>query len=223
MDLEDILLLIFMVGKQYKMPEFKAHNLWPTPIYESEIPVKEQWKTAVINLEYERTHVNNSNISKNRYILNSMPDLKQEIEKHCEIFVRKYLIVKDNAKFYLQNSWSNIHKPNEFSQIHKHGNSLISGVYYPIFPKNSGNISFHHKDSICTNLFPPSIMIEFDEHNNLNAGMYYIEIQEGTIVLFPSHLEHKVQENKSNEKRYSIAFNFFVRGKFGKEEYILEL
>ena len=205
------------------MPYFKTHNLWPTPIYESEIPVKEQWKTAVINLEYERTHVNNSDISKDRNILNSIPDLKQEIEKHCEIFVRKYLTVKDNAKFYLQNSWCNIHSPNEFSQIHHHGNSLISGVYYPIFPKNSGNISFHKTVFPPTNLFPQSIMIEFDEHNNLNAGMYYVEIQEGTIVLFPSHLDHKVQENKSNEKRYSIAFNFFVRGKFGKEEYILEI
>ena len=205
------------------MPEFKAHNLWPTPIYESEIPVKEQWKTAVINLEYERTHVNNSDISKDRYILNSIPDLKQEIEKHCEIFVRKYLTVKDNAKFYLQNSWCNIHSPNEFSQIHHHGNSLISGVYYPIFPKNSGNISFHKTVFPPTNLFPQSIMIEFDEHNHLNAGMYYIEIKEGTIVLFPSHLEHKVAENLSNEKRYSIAFNFFVRGKFGREEYIFEI
>tara|TARA_E500000178_G_C16974411_1_gene732608 strand:+ start:930 stop:1550 length:621 start_codon:yes stop_codon:yes gene_type:complete len=205
------------------MPEFKAHNLWPIPIYESEIPVKQEWKDAVINLEYDRTHVNNSDISKDRYILNYFPDLKEEIEKHCEIFVRKYLSVKNNAKFYLQNSWSNIHFPGEFSQIHHHGNSLISGVYYPIFPKNSGNISFHHRDSTATNLFPQSLMVEYDEDNHLNAGMYYIEIKEGTIVLFPSHLEHKVQENKSNKKRYSIAFNFYVRGKFGKEEYILEI
>jgi hypothetical protein len=26
------------------MPEFKAHNLWPIPVYESEIPVKQEWK-----------------------------------------------------------------------------------------------------------------------------------------------------------------------------------
>jgi hypothetical protein len=24
------------------MPEFKAHNLWPIPVYESEIPVKKR-------------------------------------------------------------------------------------------------------------------------------------------------------------------------------------
>ena len=33
----------------------------------------------------------------------------------------------------------------------------------------------------------------------------------------------QLEENLSNQNRYSIAFNFFVKGKFGKEEYQLEL
>jgi hypothetical protein len=36
-------------------------------------------------------------------------------------------------------------------------------------------------------------------------------------------LEHSVDENKSKEERYSLAFNFYVRGRFGKEEYKLEI
>ena len=204
------------------MPEFKVHQLWPIPVYEAEIPVKQEWKDAVINLEYERTHINNSNISKDRYILNNIPDLKKDIEEHCERFVIKYLTVKDNAKFYLQNSWCNIHGSNESSQIHYHGGSLLSGVYYPIFPKNSGNLSFH-KNPLHINLFHQSIRFEYDELNNITAEKYILEIKEGTIVLFPSQLEHSVEKNISNEKRYSIAFNFYVRGKFGKEEYELEI
>jgi uncharacterized protein (TIGR02466 family) len=204
------------------MPEFKAHNLWPIPVYESEIPVKQEWKTAVINLEYERTHINNSDISKNRYVLNTMSNLKSDIENHCERFVRKYLNVKGNAQFYLQNSWCNIHGPNEHSQIHYHGNSLLSGVYYPILPDNSGHIAFH-KGSIYTNIFHHSIRFEYEEHNNLNVEQYVLNLKEGTIIIFPSHLDHSVQKNNSNEKRYSLAFNFYVRGKFGKEEYELEI
>ena len=34
--------------------------------------VKQEWKDAVINLEYERTHINNSDISKDRYVLNKI-------------------------------------------------------------------------------------------------------------------------------------------------------
>ena len=204
------------------MPEFKTHNLWPIPVYEADIPVKQEWKDAVINLEYERTHINNSDISKDRYILNKIPDLKKDIELHCELFVRKYLNVKNNAQFYLQNSWCNIHGPNECSQIHYHGSSLLSGVYYPILPKNSGNISFH-KGNIYTNIFHHSIRFEYDENNNLNSEAYILDLNEGRILIFPSHLDHSVLKNNSNEKRYSIAFNFYVRGKFGKEEYELEI
>ena len=69
------------------------------PVYEANIPVKQEWKDVVINLEYERTHINNSDISKDRYVLNKIPDLKKDIELHCELFVRKYLTVKNNAQF----------------------------------------------------------------------------------------------------------------------------
>lgn len=204
------------------MNHFKVHHLWPIPVYEAMIPVKQEWKDAVVNLEYERTHIDNSDISKDRYILNNMPDLKSDIENHCELFVRKYLTVKDNAKFYLQNSWSNIHGPKEKAQIHCHGSSLLSGVYYPILPKNCGNITFH-KGSIYTNIFHQSIRFEYEEPNNITAEQYVLNLNEGTIVIFPSHLDHSVEKNNSNENRYSIAFNFYVRGKFGKEEYQLEI
>ena len=204
------------------MNEFQIHNLWPVPVYKSEIPVREKWKVLIKGLEYERTHVNNSDISKDRFLLNSMPELKKEIEQHCENYVRRYLTVKDKIKFYLLNSWCNIHGPGEFSQIHCHGNSILSGVYYPIFPKNSGHIAFHKAWNF-KNISDQSIMLEFEEHNNITAQQYQIDIKEGNIVLFPSHIDHSVDKNKSNENRFSIAFNFFVKGVFGKEEYKLEI
>lgn len=204
------------------MPEFKTHNLWPIPVYEDDIPLKSEWKTHIENIEYRRTHVNNSDISVNRYLLNELPDLKNEIENHCENFVRRYLKVKKNIQFTLQNSWSNIHHPNDEAQSHYHGNSLLSGVYYTHTPKNCGGIVFH-KNSIYTNLFHQSIRFEYDEDNHLNAEGYVVNVREGMIVLFPSHLSHSVQKNLSNEPRYSLAFNFFIKGKLGKEEYTLEV
>lgn len=202
--------------------EFQIHNLWPVPIYQSNIPVREKWKEYVKSLNYKRTHIKNSDISDDRYILNSMPELKSEIELHCENYVRKYLSISKNVEFYLLNSWSNVHKPKDGSQIHYHGNSLLSGVYYPILPKNSGNINFHMGSHI-NNIFPKAILVEYDEYNNLNASRYELALEEGSIVLFPSHLEHSVEKNNSLDDRYSIAFNFFIRGSLGKEEYALKL
>ena len=149
-------------------------------------------------------------------------ELKKEIESHCNLFVRKYLSVSENAKFYLQNSWSVKHNPGDKAQIHSHGNSLLSGVYYLKTNTNTGNLVFH-KNHIYTNTFHQSIRFDYDESNNLNTGQYIMDANEGKIFIFPSHLEHSVEENKSNEQRYSLAFNFYVRGDFGKEEYILEI
>jgi len=204
------------------MRAFKVHNLWPFPVYENEIPVKSKWKEFVLNLEYERTHVDNSDISKDRYVLNNILDLKDEIKSHVNNFTEKYLCVKNTADFYLQNSWSNIHKPGENSQIHSHQNSLLSAVYYPIYPKNSGGLRFH-RNNLHQNLFHKSITLDYYEYNDLNSDQYVIDIQEGSIVVFPSLLMHDVLKNESNENRYSLAANYFVRGEFGKEEYTLKL
>ena len=205
-----------------KMPEFKIHNLWPIPVYQSEIKTKDEWKEKLLKLEYNRTHVANSDISDNRNILKDIPDLKSKIDFHLENYVRKYLHVKKELNFYMLNSWSNIHHPNDYSQIHNHGNSLISGVYYPIIPKDSGGIQFH-RSAYKSNLFDLCVMMEYDEDTIINAARYQIDVREDLILLFPSHLEHSVMKNISNERRYSVAFNYYVKGKLGKEEYELEL
>lgn len=54
------------------MPEFKTHNLWPIPVYESKMPVKEKWIKYLKNIDYARTHIGNSDISVDRYVLEKM-------------------------------------------------------------------------------------------------------------------------------------------------------
>ena len=44
------------------------------------------------------------------------------------------------------------------------------------------------------------------------------EVNPGKLVLFPSNLMHRVEENKSNANRYSLAFNLYCRGNFGHKE-----
>ena len=45
----------------------------------------------------------------------------------------------------------------------------------------------------------------------------------GNLYKFPSHLLHRVLKNNSNEVRYSLAFNVFMKGSFGRDEYQLEI
>jgi len=204
------------------MPEFKVHELWPTPIYENSIDVRYEWLEKVKNIDYENMQTENGIISKNRYILDEIPDLKKEILDHCKKFTKLYMYATDKVDFYLQNSWIVKHKKDHWGQIHYHGNSILSGVYYLKTPPNSGNINFH-KNCLHMNIFPPSIRMEYDTVNYFNVDQYTLIPKEGKIVLFPSHLQHSVDINKSDIDRYSCAFNFYLKGRLGKQEYILEI
>ena len=49
--------------------------------------------------------------------------------------------------------------------------------------------------------------IPAQEVNDINAQVQSITPRPGTLVLFPSYLEHKVNPNLSNEERIVISFN----------------
>ena len=201
---------------------FTIHNLWPITIYQNNLNAKKEWINYSLNCNYERMSSDNGDMSVNKYILNDLPDLKKELNFHIENYVKKYLKVNNNLNFYFLNSWITKHYPDDFAQQHSHCNSLISGVYYLNVPENSGDIKFH-KPFSNTNLFHQNILIDFEEYTNINADYWLIESKKNSLLLFPSFLEHSVTKNLSKEIRYSIAFNLFVQGKLGKNEYELNL
>ena len=73
------------------------------------------------------------------------------------------------------------------------------------------------------NMFPPSIRMEYDLINYYNVDQYSLRPKAGKILIFPAHLEHSIDINKSDNDRYSCAFNFYLKGRLGKQEYILEI
>tara|TARA_B100001094_G_scaffold263000_1_gene264414 strand:+ start:320 stop:976 length:657 start_codon:yes stop_codon:yes gene_type:complete len=195
------------------MNESKVLQLFPISVYQSKIDIDENTKSFLCSQEYERMATGNGDFTKNKYVLETTEcsNIKKEIMNHLDIFTKKYLTVKDNVKFYMQNSWGVKHSNNDWGQPHMHGNSLLSGVCYLKTKKDSGNITFHKPDGY-TNLFHSSTMILFDEWENHNSDHWSITPEDGDILIFPSHLMHGITKNNSNIDRYSLAFNFHVEG-----------
>ena len=102
----------------------------------------------------------------------------------------------------ITNMWAIINKDRAFNERHHHGNSSLSAAYYVKAEENSGDIIFF--DPRQANVFhhPTS-----KEANSLNCQVQSITPKAGTLVLFPSYLEHKVDENLSNEERIVVSFN----------------
>ena len=102
----------------------------------------------------------------------------------------------------ITNMWAIINKDRAFNERHHHGNSSLSAAYYVKAEENSGDIIFF--DPRQANVFhhPTS-----REANSLNCQVQSVSPKAGTLVLFPSYLEHKVDENLSNEERIVVSFN----------------
>ena len=104
--------------------------------------------------------------------------------------------------------WAIINTGGSANLRHQHGNSTISGAYYVRAPINSGDIVFYDPRPAPVYSHP-----NVTNPNILNAQVNGVSPKEGALVLFPSYLDHSVNENKSAEERIVISFNIRIQMK----------
>tara|TARA_B100000989_G_scaffold295766_1_gene277477 strand:- start:1913 stop:2509 length:597 start_codon:yes stop_codon:yes gene_type:complete len=108
----------------------------------------------------------------------------------------------------INNMWAIINTGGSANLRHQHGNSTISGAYYVRAPENSGDIVFYDPRPAPVYSHPNVI-----NPNLLNAQVNGIKPKEGALVLFPSYLDHSVNENLSNSERIVVSFNIRIQMK----------
>ena len=119
-------------------------------------------------------------------------------------------ILKEGSQYCISNAWININSKGGSNVFHDHPESSLSGVFWINVPKDSGKIIFRNP-----NRFIESSTLRVYTDNltkSLNKNhLFYLEPREGYMVLFPSHIQHMVEENMSNKDRISISFNISIK------------
>ena len=105
----------------------------------------------------------------------------------------------------INNMWAIINIGGSANLRHQHGNSTISGAYYVRAPNNAGDIVFYDPRPAPVYSHP-----NVKKPNILNAQVNGISPKEGALVLFPSYLDHSVNENLSKDERIVISFNIRI-------------
>ena len=54
-----------------------------------------------------------------------------------------------------------------------------------------------------------------EDHNPYNSNSWYLPVQRGRLLLFPSSLRHSVSTVSTDMNRISLSFNVFVKGVVG--------
>ena len=133
---------------------------------------------------------------------NVLNPLFDEILKLAETY-RNFCYLKKPLS--IKDAWININKRRDYNVRHVHPRCMVSGTYYVKTNPKSGDLHFHHPaDFSMTYTWDDKLISNFKEHN---SGAWLLPPVENQLVMFPSWLQHSVEENLSDEERISIAFN----------------
>ena len=145
-------------------------------------------------------------ISEDLNILKKYKELSSEINKAIDATLKKILVLK-NTDYRIFSSWLTKTEPKGFTDSHFHGNSWLSGVYYP---KGDSGFSIRFFNDSMTQFLTSPI-----EYNIFNSREWTTFPEDNFLILFFSQLRHKIMPNQSKKDRFSLAFNLLPKGEFG--------
>jgi uncharacterized protein (TIGR02466 family) len=112
--------------------------------------------------------------------------------------------------------WFNINRRGDYHNLHNHPRSYLSGTYYIAMPEHTVTGG---SDSTRDDLNPGAISF-FDPRGAVNMSAiakdgeidpeFRLTPAPGTILLWPSFMQHAVHPNLSDEMRISLSFNVIL-------------
>jgi len=191
--------------------ELAVQGLFPTPIAMAQLNrnITKAEMDYIFALEMSKNMGNL--VSKHRTVLNdpAMADIRKFIEFYVEEYLRKVMSGSSEVRLAITQSWVNVTQSGQFHHVHKHPNSVVSGVFYPQATSERDRIYFMRDGMTET------IRIDPQEYSVWNSSTWWIPVRTGMLVLFPSGLTHKVADLEEGDDRISLSFNTFVVGNVG--------
>ena len=202
------------------MIEATINGIFPTPIYISKLNRELTKKElSFINKSKLNVYKNEGNTTSNdTYILNqkAFKDLKIDLDLRVQDYFDKVISPANNITPYITQSWLNYTETNQYHHKHTHPNSLISGVFYINCDDKFDKIKFFNTEY-------KTIKPEIKDWNIWNSESWWFPVKTGDIIMFPSSLHHMVETKEGTNTRISLAFNVFIKGKFGSNYALTEL
>lgn len=176
--------------------------LFSNPVFVSEIDnlsldfSKIKWAKNYNNFISE-----SQNVLEDREFSKLLPSISAAITE----FFYGVMSVSQNTEIFITESWLNKTENGQSHHRHWHPNSVISGIVYLEGDETSGHTRF------ITSRYD-QLEFEIENPNIYNSKSWSIQPIKNRILLFPSHIEHLVEEYQGVTSRITLSFNTFVRG-----------
>ena len=185
-------------------------NIFPIPVHCFDVKEFEKLQNKLIDYAYNLKEKDpDGNFISNRGGWQSHPF---NIENNDDILhnfliesLSKFPNIKDDVKFKVK-AWININGSGDYNITHCHPTSNLASVLWIKCPDNCGDIEFVSPYQYSAFEEIESYTDDFRKNNFLHHSVI-INSKEGRMLVFPSHLHHRVNTNESQEDRISISFN----------------
>ena len=195
----------------------KQHEIFPVPIWEFTYTEAETFREKIVPLfkEIEKNNANKNNYyTKDGYTsygeINNILDYNVSAIYKMKNFVMGNIVyvTKDlglEGHCNIVGSWFTNNRKYSSHEQHNHIPSIISGIYYVQAEENDAKITFHDQNKISN--WPWRVPSKL---NNLTKKIHSFTPKTGRLYLFPSYIEHCVEQQLSDNERISISFNAIV-------------
>lgn len=187
-------------------------NLWSVPVYKENTDhtwsrFSEEQKNKLLELQKEKLGV----VVSSKGVLLDDPifkDIRELIHTHA-LKYRNEIMLCENALDW-QSSWFTVNKKGDNHEFHKHRHTIFSVCYYP--KVKSGDLLLEAPNGKNSFMKDYCFGFKYTDVNSYNCSIWEIPLVSGDIVIFPGYINHGSSENKSDEDRYMIGANFWLRG-----------
>ena len=192
---------------------------WPTPILKKHWPedreIAARLKEIILKREAGDPGINKAQIGG----WHSEPDLLQwqapevaHVGNRIQLALLEYLSILNKGAKPAGDvriaAWANVSRPGDFHGVHSHPNHVLSGVYYIATGKPDPDQP--HQGEI--HFIDPRLGVEMSPLPGSHFGQKVtIPPEIGTMLIFPSWLQHLVHPFQGSGERISISFNIRFR------------
>lgn len=186
-------------------------QVFATPMWESQYPLFESHKETFIQAVRKFKKENPEGML--RYNINAYqsPMNMTQVEElspiydHCIQMALKasFDLQLVNSDVYLSAAWVNFQDSQSGMQTEHVHQDTFTGVIYLEAPEGSGRLVINN--SSFNPLWQGGMLVS--NKTKFTADNIRIVPQEGTMLLWPSHLSHSVETNNHDNERISIGFN----------------
>ena len=198
-------------------PRMAFNGVWPTLLVRRLLPGFEQPTDGLAAhiAEQEAREANYTARYEEQNFLSSehapVRWLKDQVDQTTAALLRHLGILRPMS--WTLQAWYNVNRYGDHHAPHTHPKSSLSGTYYVRVPPEPGRADDPLARPGCISFYDPRTganMITVGSEPDARPA-YVVRPSAGTLLMWPSPMQHYVHPNLSEEHRISISFNLTMR------------